>query len=102
VPTPTQGIDHPACLEKSAHRSGVAPREHHLGRHTDLVDDGSQVAGRSEIEGDRLLEEQGLAGLRTHDGHRRLDVRRNGEGEGVDVVEHLLEVSETRGVVAEG
>ena len=61
------------------------------------MDIGSSTGGFTDV---LLL--SGLAGLRTHDGHRRLDVRRNGEGEGVDVVEHLLEVSETRGVVAEG
>jgi hypothetical protein len=102
VPTPPERIDRPARLEEPPHRSDVPPCEDHLGRDADVAYHGSEVPGRSEVEGDGLLEEERLAGLCTQRGHLRLDVRWDSEGQGVAVVQQLLEVPEAAGVVGAG
>ncbi len=50
--------------------------------------------GAGDVQRDRLLQQQVLAGLGRAHGQRRLDVRRQGDRDGVDLRQQLVDVGE--------
>ena len=79
------------CIQKRPDASRVSPCQHELGRHSSLVDDPCKLIRAPKVQCNGLFEKEGLARQSPNDGHLRLDIRRDGKRESVNMIQHLFE-----------
>ena len=86
--------------QERPHRRPVAVGEDELGHDAGVVDRRRQPLGLGQVERDRLLQQDGPPGAGDAGGELGLDVRRDGEGDGVAGVDELVDAGRGEHAVA--